>query len=236
MHPKRVFLIVVTAAAIAASGCATIGTMQTANTLGKGKFQASLEPTYWGLVAGSQTGNIFFPNLTLSARYGLSDKVDFGGRIGSNGFEIDTKFMLTDPKKTGFVVSIAPLAGGGAVGGTTGMAGSVYLQVPVLFGFGIGGGSQLVLTPKLLDWYLFGSGSVTGSSGLGQGNILGLGASAGVSLKLANGFRIMPEVAFAYPIVEGASLSSGGTSAGASQVGGSFVLMQFALAFLFGGG
>ena len=238
MHRKRLTpLLAALALTATAGGCATIGTLQTANTLGKGKFQLALEPSAWGAVGGT---TILVPNVTLAARYGLSDTFDLGGRVGSNGFEINGKLQLTPPKGTGLVVSIAPSLGGFALAAGGAAAGSLYVQVPVLLGFDLGGGSQLVLGPKVLDWFFFGSGTATSggttSSAGGSGNMLALGTSIGISFKLADGFRLLPEISMAYPLLTAASAGSNGTSAGTSAVGTSNgVLTQISLALLFGG-
>jgi hypothetical protein len=239
MYLKRLAPLLAALALVAtASGCATIGTLQTADTLGKGKFQMGLEPSVWGAIASG--GTILVPNVTLSARYGLSDNFDIGGRVGSNGFELNGKLMFTKPKAPGLIVSLAPSIGGFALAAGGAAAGTFYLQVPVLLGFPIGGGSQFVLGPKVMDWFFFGAASTssggTTSSGSASGNMLALGTSVGVSLKLGSGFRLLPEVSFAYPLITAASAGSGGTSAGASSVGtSSGVLTQISLALLFGG-
>ncbi len=238
MYFKRLTpLIAALALTVTAGGCATIGTLQTANTLGKGKFQMALEPSAWGAI-GSTT--VLVPNVTLAARYGLSPTLDIGGRVGSNGFEINGKLQLTPPKAPGLVVSIAPSLGGFALAAGGASAGSLYVQVPVLLGFDLGGGSQLVLGPKLLDWLFFGGGTAssggTTSSAGGSGNLLAVGTSVGVSLKLADGFRLLPEISVAYPLVTGISGSANGNSAGSTSVATSNgLLTQISLALLFGG-
>lgn len=106
------------------------------------------------------------------------------------------------------------------------------VQLPLVLGIGIGDGHQLIIAPKVHDWLLFGSG---GGASTGA-NIISVGGSIGFSLKAGETFRIIPEVAFIYPIVGSFATSVGGSSTGGTTTGGSsFGFMQISLALLFGG-
>lgn len=214
-------------------GCATFGTMQTASTIGQGKTRIALEPTMWG-ATGSGTGALV-PNVAISARYGVSDRVDIGGRVGipAPGFELTTKFLVTSPKAKTLAVSIAPSAGGFVLTQGQGAGGVVFLQVPVLIGLKLGT-SELVIAPKIHDINVFGLASSSTSSGSASVNLFSVGASVGFSFALGRTFRIMPEVAFVKPVVESAKVSSGTDTL--SQVYNSQVtLLQIGVSLMFGG-
>src|SRR5687768_16316244 len=86
-------------------GCAS-ATLQTARTNGQGNFQFAVEP---GVVYPSLLGGVF-PSLNLSGRYGVSDRVDLGLRLGTSSFyEVQSKFLLTDPADIdGVALALAP--------------------------------------------------------------------------------------------------------------------------------
>ena len=211
---------------LALTGCATVGTLQTADTLGTGHFQLGIEPSWWGAV--TPDGGAGFVHMGVSGRYGVSDRVDLGGRIGSAGAEILVKVALTDPQTSGPYVSIAPSGGGFAATSGGDAAGILAFQVPVLIGFPTAGGSQLVLAPKIHE-YLILAGSGGDSAGV---SMTSLGASLGYAARLGPGFRLLPEVAFVYPV-----LGAAGMSGQDSQVDflGEGVLMQVSLGLLLGG-
>jgi len=219
-------------------GCATFGTMQTASTIGQGKTRIALEPSMWGAAGGGQSA--LLPNFAVSMRYGVSDRVDIGGRIGvpAPGFELTSKFLVTSPKSKTLAVSIAPSAGGfvlAAGSGGSGTGGIVFVQVPVLIGIKLGT-SELVIAPKIHDLNIFGIATSSSASGSGSGsfNLFSIGASVGFSFGLGKTFKIMPEVAFVKPVVASAQLASGNDQV--SQVfDTNGALLQIGVALMFGG-
>ena len=101
--------ILMLAALVLASGCASIGSMQTADTLGKGNFQFAVEPGVWGATSISEDVDGFaVPHLDFAARYGVSETVDIGARLGSSLAELQTKFLLTDVNDPSKAISLAP--------------------------------------------------------------------------------------------------------------------------------
>jgi len=210
-------------------GCATMGTLQTAQTTGEGNFELAVEPS---LVAYTSTdgGGAGLGYLNISGRYGVSDRVDIGARVGSSGAELMAKFSLTDPaKRDGVRIAVAPSGGGFFIGGGGGAAGTFAFQIPVIFDIPVGGGSALVLAPKLHDWIV---AAGTGDGG-GVASILSLGASVGFSARLGPKFRLLPEVAALMPFAGAAGSNGSGTTSAGLDVG--VVGLQFSVGLLFGG-
>lgn len=217
----------VSTCALALSGCATIGTLQTAETNGAGQFQGAIEPAFLGFAGDAGGGGFGYFN--VSGRYGVNDRVDIGGRFGTSGIELTTKFMLTDPSNDGgTIVSIAPSGGGFflALGGSG--AGVFNFQVPVIFGIPVGE-HQFVVAPKLHT-------IVAGSGGGGESATVflgSLGSSIGFSAKVAPTVRLMPEFSFVVPVIGGAD-----TSDQESQIVSGFsnaAIYQVSFGILFGG-
>ena len=210
-----------------AASCASMSSVQTADTLGKGNFQAAIEPGLWGGASTKGVGVI--PHVDAAVRFGVSDRVDLGVRAGSSFLEFQTKFMVTDPANPLLAASIAPTLGGIFAGdasqsgtGSTTATGILDLAVPVLVGFKFHGGHQLILGPRLQSIFVFSGGA--------SSVILGVGSSVGFAWRLTDNFILLPEVSAVYPVVGGDE--SGVVLKGLVTGGGTFV--QFKLGILFG--
>jgi hypothetical protein len=211
-----------------AAGCASMSNVQTADTLGKGNFQAAIEPGLWG--GASAAGVAAIPHVDASVRFGVSERVDLGVRAGSSFLELQSKFMFTDPENPLWAGSIAPTLGGifasgssQASMGSSNATGIFNLGVPVLVGLKLRGGHQIILGPRVQTLLVFGSGSPTTV-------ILGLGSSVGFAWRLTDNFILLPEVSAVYPVVGGDS--TGAIFRDLIAAGGTFV--QFKLGILFG--
>lgn len=220
-------------ALLAATGCASLSNVQTADTLGKGNVQVGIEPGLWG-GAGSG-GATFVPHVDASIRYGVADRVDLGVRAGSSFLELQSKFLVTTPGDPNLAVSIAPTVGGlvgiGTSSGTSGSAGLLNIGVPVLIGIKTSGGSEFVIGPRMQNIILFGgSGSSSGSVYL-----MGVGGSLGFYWRIADNFGLLPEVSAVYPVV-GAAAASGAGATGLQGLSAGGALMQFKLGIIIGGG
>jgi hypothetical protein len=212
-------------------GCASMSSMQTADTLGKGRVQGAVEVGVQGLTAsanGSSAG-IFYPHIDGAVRFGVSDSIDLGLRAGFSFLELQGKFLLTTPGDPNLAISVAPSIGGIFLGGgTSGPTSSVALlniALPVLIGFKFNGGHELVLGPRLQDWLVF-------AGGAGAGNLFGAGASVGFAWRLTDGFALMPELSAVLPFL-GSAVA--GTSSGTGVTSG-IAIYQFKLGFLIGRG
>lgn len=225
MHARFVFTSLAAAAALFAStGCVSLSTMQTASTVGAGKTEIALEPSMTSIIGP------FLPHANIAMRYGVTDRVDIGGRVGSSLFDLEAKFLLTDPASPSLALSLAPTVGGFLVGDGASAGGLVNITVPLLIGLKTGGGSELVLGPKLVDLLAF-AGAADG--GLG-GNILALGGTVGYAANF-NGFKIIPEVAVAFPLLGAGGISAGGQSASAMDTFSGGLVLQFGVGLVFGG-
>ena len=185
------------------NGCATVGTFQRADTLGKGGYAIGIEPSVWGGSAGGQAAVL--PNFAVSARFGLSDRFDLGTRIGSSGIEVLSKYQFTSRDSDGLVLSLAPSFGGFFAGGTGGGAGIIAFQIPFLIGVPVGKQSQFVLGPKLHYYGVLGGGSGVSAGG----GFLSLGTSVGFDAAINHNVHLLPEISFAYPLLITASANDG---------------------------
>jgi len=218
--------------ALFVSGCASFSTFQTAHTVGGGNVQFAVEPSWQG--ASAEGDSIGFPRIDFGLRYGLTDRIDIGGRAGASGVEFMGKFLFTDPASRRFSLSVAPSGGGLAFGGASdeGSAGVGLLNftLPVLIGIGFGEkGSEVIFAPKLVDTVLFAGADREG----GAINIVSAGVSFGVCLSLAR-FKLLPEISVARPFA-GTFDATDGESAASQLFSGGGAIYQFGLGFLFGG-
>jgi hypothetical protein len=196
-------------------GCATLGTFQGAETLGKGGWEVGIEPSMWAGV--SSEGSLLYPHAAVSSRVGLGDRFDIGGRLGSSGVELTTKVALSEPGAD-VPIAIAPSFGGMAVSVGTSSASVLALHVPVLFGIRTGE-NELVLGPKV-HLYSFGASAGGGASG---GALWSAGGSVGYLARLGPTVGLVPELAFAVPLfatgAEGAESAVGLGKGALVQVG-----------------
>ncbi len=212
-------------------GCASIGTMQRAETLGSGNIQLGVEVASFGFQVEGESANAM--QLDLALRYGISDRFDISARVGSSFMGVGGKIMLT-PRDSDIALSLAPSVSGVAIGGFGLGAGYLSMQFPVIVGIPVGPTSQLVVAPKLTDDLVFASGAGASAGA----NALGAGLSVGFAAGLSDNFTLMPEFAIAQPILLSAGASAGGTGAGDSTGprGFDFTRYQFTVGFLFGSG
>ncbi len=191
-----------------AGGCIAHGPMQRADTIGEGNFQFAAEPGIMGAAAGGTS--LFVPAFDISARYGVSDRVDLGVRLGSTGYELMGKFMLNDPNSD-MPISIAPNAAAIGAGGGGAGAFFIYGNVPVLIGIPMGQ-NQLVLGPGIQV-----AAGGAGGGGTGGGAAIGFqpNLTTGFNLRVADGLQLHPELYLGLPL--GAAIGTGGGSAGSSN-------------------
>ncbi|MBM4389620.1 MAG: hypothetical protein FJ090_00750 [Deltaproteobacteria bacterium] len=205
------------------TGCATFGTFQNAETLGKGNWEVGIEPSMWG--GSGESATLLYPHAGVSARVGLSDRVDIGGRVGSSGIELSGKFGLTE-RDANVPISIAPAVGGMAIGAADASVSILALHVPVLFGLRMGE-NQVVLGPKVHVWS-FNAGAAGSSA---SAAIWSLGASAGYSAHVGGSVRLIPELALVRPLFGAGSADGVSDSVG---VDGSGVFLQVGLGIVIG--
>lgn len=200
-------------------------TVQMARTNGEGVFQMGIEPGVAGAAGGGSVGVV--PSFNLAARYGVSDRFDVGGRVGTSVYELQFKYMFSDPAATDRVAtSIAPSTMIFVFGGEGGGAMFWNSRAPVLFGVPVGRG-ELTFGPGAN--LLMSAAGVDGAGGAVA--VLSLTGQVGVAARVSNGFRIMPQIDFGIPVVGAAAASGGGGAAATIQ--GAFFGIQ--LGFLLAG-
>jgi hypothetical protein len=196
--------------------CATIGTLQRAQTVGAGDFEWAIEPGYWG--ASSEGTGVYLPYGNIAARWGLTERVDIGGRVGFAGTEFLAKARLT-PEDSPVVVAVAPTVGGLFAGG----GGIINAQVPLIVDVPIGE-NALVLAPKV--------STMTAAAGGEYATLWSAGASVGYALRLNDTVTVLPEYARVWPV---AGTYVGTLGSEAQGVDGAPVSFhQATVAFVFG--
>ena len=222
---NRSMLGLVLLASIFGAACTT-GSAQTARTNGQGNFQFGVEPGVVGIGSGAGFGVL--PSFNIAGRYGISDAVDIGARIGTVGYEVQAKVMFTDPAaQDSLAMSIAPQVTAIGAGGSGGGAFFFRSVVPLLFGLPVGD-SEFTFGPRVSPWLITGGGGGSSASGL----VLFVGGEAGFAARVGDKFWLMPHFTLDYPVVGivGAT-GSGGAVSGLG--GGAF--FGGGLALLFGG-
>lgn len=206
------------------SSCASVSTVGLARTLNKGAVQGWAGPSLIGVVdtrPGVTTPVPTFPLLEAGVRVGVTDWVELGGKLGLSGVGVEGKVALLRPDSmdSGINLSINPRVTYFGVGEGLIYLGMLTFQLPVLIGIDFKG-HELVLGPKLVDQLIFGSGS---------GNIVYAGASVGFAVRIASGFRMLPEIALSVPLI-----ATGTAPGGTSTIAPGGLLFQATLGFLFG--
>lgn len=205
-------------------GCPSFTTMGSARTIGDGRSQTWVATGGARLheAGGSTTGAreaTDVPYFELGARYGVTDRVELGGKILSLGLELNAKVALRRTESTdGLNVSVGTAASVYSFSAMGVTARSAWLHLPVLLGFALGG-SELVIAPRLSAVTIFGGGPG-----------LFAGGSLGFAWKVTDGFRFLPELSVSWPIISPAKVT--GSSESLDLHG---QIAVFNLAFLMGG-
>ncbi|HEY1957512.1 MAG TPA: hypothetical protein VGH28_17960 [Polyangiaceae bacterium] len=222
------------------TGCASFSTFGLARTMNKGGIQGWVAPGGGGAVATATgaTGGVGYPMLEGGVRYGVTDNVELGAKLGFDGFTLQGKFgLVRSPSmdhgvnlsvapQVGFIGFGASASGGGSSSST--FVGVLTAQLPILFGIDFGG-HELVFGPRVVDQVLFGDvGTSSGGGGSGTANLLYVGGSIGFAIRVSPYVRIMPEVAVGVPVYESIA------DVGSSALGG--LVFQGGIGFLFGSG
>jgi len=207
--------------------CPSTSTLKSARTLDEGKLRFAIAPEFQSFSLGGTP--LRKPQVEMAARYGLTDNIEIGAKLWLPGLEADVKYaLLRSPDgNSGWDLSIDPGLGyvGGISGTATGEGSELHVwtfYLPLLIGYNIGGGHQIVLGPKLIDqiW-------LTADDDGATINILYAGSSLGFVWKALDGVRLIPEISFGIPVLR--TLSGVGTDASASGL-----LLQAGVAIEFG--
>lgn len=211
------------------TACASVGGVQTANTVGKGNLQIGVEPGVQ--VLGGTPGLQLYPHLDAAARYGFTDRVDLGLRAGWSFLEAQAKWLLTEPNSPRVTISFAPTVGGVVLtqnvsSPTDALGGILSGATPVLFGFNLGA-HQLVVGLRT-QHFVYLSGTSPAPTYL-----LAVGGSLGFAIRFSDTMRLLPELASVWPVWGGLAVTrTDGVHAdylyGARGIG----IFQFKLGFL----
>jgi hypothetical protein len=190
-----------------ATGC-SMGMVQTAQTVGKGGHEFSVDPGFAGLVNESTIG----PTINAAFRYGVTDQFDLGFRLGTSIAEVQTKFLFTEPSNKTIAVSLAP-----AAGILLGLGGPIYgfnFPLPLLIGFKMGP-HEFTLGPRLqanIYGITDGESSRTPSS-------LSAGLSVGIAAQTSDTLRVLPELSMSTPFFIGGKHAASAYEYYATEVG-----------------
>ncbi len=212
------------------TGC-SVSSFTTARTVPKGESRFFVAPSMLSVAVSGEPQRI--PFVEIGTRYGLTDRVDVGARIGL-GLQLDAKVRLAGAATLtdgGFTISLAPGIGyiGGLSGTPTGADGDDLhffgATIPVLMDYRFTETLTVTLGPRLV--YLL--QTVESTDGVAT-NIFGAGATLAVRWQALPGLALVPEVGFTTPFFS--ALTGVGSVTGSS---GSRIL-QLGLGFVLGGG
>lgn len=219
------------------AGCPSFSTMGTARTLPKGKTQFHVgmggqQLRDWSVESSGTLETITLPAFEFGVSHAVTDRAEVGGKIWFMGAELNSKFQLLRSEAPtsgidlalGPGVSFYPLSGENNAGQTR-SGGVVFAHLPLLVGINIGGGSQLVITPRLSNTFAWASAAGSSSTA----SIFWAGGSLGVAWKVTEGFFVLPELSMTYPV---------GTTRGlqaTTDLAFQGVIVQAQLGMLFGG-
>ncbi len=193
--------------AIASAGCITALPPGTARTLPRGAWQVNAAQTDVIVSQRSDvesgTSHLFGPELGI--RYGVTDRVEVGGRLVPMGGALGAKFaVLRAPTaENGIDLAIAPE---GFVLGEVGQAGDqnwiALVQVPVLVGISLRG-HQLVGGVHLAQMLQQSTSLGTPPSETRyRRDVTVVGTSLGLAFRVTRGFRIYPQAGIGWPARE----------------------------------
>lgn len=208
--------------ALAGTACVTVGSAQKAETLGAGVLQLGVEPGAGLAVPRAQTAPQPFPDVNVAARYGVSERVDLGLRVGTTVLEASAKLLLTSPAHKRLAVSVVPSVSGAFLpsqGLDAQMRWGLALSLPCLVGIELSPRTQLVLGPRAIGSLEVVSNAVDGRPASARTLALSLGTSLGVAFELTEGLALLPEVGFVVPVAAGSTPPANGAEASSFFVG-----------------
>ncbi len=211
------------------TGCATTSTFGLARTLNKGAVQGWVAPSGGAIIVTAPRVAVQgYPLVEGGFRAGLTDNIELGARLGFGGIAVEGKFGLirSPTMDSGFNLSLNPQVQfvGFPVPATAttagGFVGALSLHLPVLFGIDFKG-HELIFGPRVIDQILFGSGT-----GTAVANLVYFGGTIGFAIRIAPGFRILPEVSVSAPVI--------GSAGGNTNAAFGAIIFQAGVGFLFG--
>lgn len=182
-------------------GCAALGTLDTADTLPRGKTRLNVQGWVQG-VNDHQKPDVV-PQVAVSWRGWLADGVDIGGRASPQGADGSLKVQLVGrDERAPFVMSVAPTLGvvlfsHAWLPSASATKTQFYAALPLLLAArNPEDGSQLVLglRPTWMRFHELGYPATR--------DMLAMGGSLGYAFRVGRDLRVMPEVAVLLPVME----------------------------------
>lgn len=205
MKNRLALFLIAAIAAIAAcsapaflSGCTAVNNYRTARTLGQGTTEVIVAPQ--AHAAGFRgTPKIPFPELSLSVRHGIREKVDVGGtlsglalgdKVQTFGLEAAAKAHMYRSPGGRFDIAVSAGASYRSVETSGALFEAVQASVPIIFGVNFGD-SELAISPVVhwQRWYSMGAAPV---------DFPAAGMSVGYRWQFSRRYALLPEFGWAY--------------------------------------
>ncbi len=164
-------------------GCYSFTTLGRARTVPKKHAEVLVATGFTGTATLEGDSNIR-PSFEIGARYGVSDALDVGVRVGDYGASLAGRVQLvrSPSENSGVDVLLAP-------GLAYTLEDKLALELPCLVGFNLKGGHQIVLAPRLVWQMRFGVGDLDRPA-----QFLFAGASVGFAARLSKHVSLIPEL------------------------------------------
>ncbi len=180
-------------------GCMSIGSVQTAQTLGRGNSEFSIEPgiQFFGDISAQK---VPLPPIALAYRYGVTDRVDLGGRFGTTFAEVQTKVLLTNPDDPSLAIAFAPAVSVGVqpADGWDDIEPTLSVPLPLLVGLKFGP-HELTVGPRSQVFVYASRGDYA----------FNLGGTLGLAVQASTKLRLLPELAVSTTVSESSRVSFG---------------------------
>lgn len=143
------------------TNCASLTGFQTGRTVGEGNgefmisLNASQSPDFdfnFDSSDSTEVDNLFFPNIEVSGRYGITEKFDMGARLNTFlNIAIDGKYQILGDQESDVALSV------GAGVGTFGLFSALWnVQVPLYFSFHPNESIDLYINPRYIAQFAAG--------------------------------------------------------------------------------
>jgi hypothetical protein len=191
---------------LAAMGCPSFSTLQTPRTVPKGKVREAIGVEIVRLRTNDGS-RYTVPLVEVGGRYGVSDRVDIGGKFSYAFFLLSAEAGLKVQLVRGPLdIAVAPafsFVTFGSSSSTSGSTGSndvtfLHLHLPALMGIELSEIATLGFGPKLL--YSSMSGNFAGDSRNLLVNGTFVGGFVSLPVEVAHGVWIAPEINFYTPV------------------------------------
>jgi hypothetical protein len=187
---------------VVSCGCYSFTTAGRARTVMRGELELFAAPGVSGIAVANADPNVR-PRASFGARYGATDRLELGARVGDSGGSIAARVQLVRAPQgsTGFDLLVAP-------GLQYTLTDKLAFELPVVAGLALPSGDEVIASARFADQLRF------GVAGLGHpAQFAFVGASVGYARQVSRRVAIVPEVgvlANVYSEPGFGSLTSGG--------------------------